>query len=81
MLQRKLFWIYGAVTVLLIMNYATGLIPISFSSGTSAIRDIYVLCYNVRCSDVDYQKNQIGIANEILSESPDVVFFASLTDQ
>ena len=74
MLQRKLFWISGIVLILFILNYVTESIPISFSSGASAISDISVLCYNVRSSGDDYQKDQIGIANDIIAESPDVAF-------
>lgn len=74
MLRKKLFWICGTVLFLFILNFATESIPISFSSSASAISDISVLCYNVRCSGDDYQENQIGMANKIISELPDVVF-------
>lgn len=55
------------------LNYATELIPIRFSTNISADSDFSVLCYNVRCSGADYQKNQISIAKKIIEEFPDVV--------
>ena len=62
------------MAVLFFMNYATESIPVHFSSSITAHSDFSVLCYNVKCSGVDYLENQIEIANMIIKESPDVVY-------
>ena len=69
-----MLWICGFFAVLLVLNYVTESIPIRFVSDAPSHSDFSVMCYNVKCSDEDYQENQSDIANEIIAESPDVVF-------
>lgn len=74
MWRRWMLGICGIVAILLFLNYVTESIPIHFALDTLSHSDFSVICYNVKCSDEDYQENQRCIANEIIAESPDVVF-------
>lgn len=68
-----MFCLCGLLAFFLILNYLTETIPVCFSSGQPSNGDFSVMCYNVRCSDDNYDKTQIGIAKEIIAESPDIV--------
>ena len=74
MLRRPFLWIFGVAVILLFLNYVPETIPFRISPSISSKSDFSVLCYNVKCSDQNYKENQIGIANEIMTESPDIVF-------
>lgn len=67
-------WLCAILAILLFLNYETETVPFHYSKKPSNHSDFSVLCYNVKCSDKDYQRNQIDIAKEIISEAPDVVF-------
>ena len=77
--KRRLLAIF---TLLLFVatNYFTQTIPINFNScAEENKKDLKVLCYNVRCLDSLYPKNEIKIAQQILAETPDVVFLCEFT--
>ena len=74
MSKRNWLLVSGTCFSLFFINWLLESIPIRFASDTPSHNDFSVLCYNVKCSDEGYQENQIGIANEIIAESPDVVF-------
>ena len=65
------------IVVALSVNYVTETIPFHMYKGAME-SNFSVLCYNVRCSDENYEKNQIGIADEIIAASPDVVFLCEM---
>lgn len=63
------------VAFLQFINNLTETIPLGFGVSTKKNEvDLAVLCYNVKCSGVEYANNQEAIANQILQESPDIVF-------
>lgn len=60
---------------LLIVNNLAEIIPLHFDKTKSKnVNIITLMCYNVKCSGECYDENQTNIANEIFSESPDIVF-------
>jgi len=62
------------IAFLLFLNYFTESVPIRFLTTSSPKIGFSVLCYNVKCSDSNYNENQINIADEIIGKSPDLVF-------
>lgn len=67
-------WILLCVIALvLLLNYLTETFPINWRNDSTSC-DLKVLCYNVRSLDSLYGQNQLGIAETILKESPDLVF-------
>ena len=75
-------WISTVLTLLLftVTNCITQTIPLNltFYAGENK-KDLKVLCYNVCCLDSLYPNNEIKIAQQILAETPDVVFLCEFT--
>lgn len=75
-------WIVFSVTIgcLILINYIVEFVPYHFFRTTSEDNDfITVLCYNVKCKRKGYDRYQMKIADIVLRESPDVVFFCEFT--
>lgn len=68
-------WLFFVLLFCVLINYLTDLFAFNISADSAySHSDLSVMCYNVKCSDSLYKKNQVGIAKQILKESPDVVF-------
>lgn len=76
MLKIKDIWfplfVIGLVSLL---NYMTETFPVNFGKN-SDYGDLKVLCYNVHSLNPSFDQNQLGIADRILKESPDIVFLS-----
>lgn len=71
----KCKWIFFLIIVGGIANYITESIPFNIALHSNYFASTFsVLSYNVKCSSDNYYKNQIEIANEIIAESPDLIF-------
>ena len=74
-LKKYLKWSCLAFLFCLVFNYLTELFAFNLcTKGKDCQSDFSIMCYNVKCSDGLYKKNQIEIAKLIIKESPDVVF-------
>lgn len=74
MFKVKKKWILLCVIAfVLLLNYQTETFPVNWRNN-SVSSDLKVLCYNVRSLDSLYSQNQLGIAEIILKENPDIVF-------
>ena len=72
---KKNKWIILVIAFGAIVNCCGEFLSANFSFFNDAGKSTFkVLCYNVKCSDDDYFKTQINIADEIIKESPDLVF-------
>ena len=62
-----------AIAFALSLNYMTETFPLNVGNNSvpSALK---VLCYNVHSFDSLYARNQLGIADNILKESPDIAY-------
>lgn len=75
-------WISTVLTLLLftVTNCITQTIPLNltFYAGENK-KDLKVLSYNVCCLDSLYPNNEIKIAQQILADTPDVIFLCEFT--
>ena len=68
-------WIFLIIALGAIANCCGEFWCVNLSSNKKVEKYTFsILCYNVKCSDDNYFENQIKIANEIIKESPDVLF-------
>lgn len=74
MFMRKWKWFVLILILLYFGNCITETIPLNLDLTPKNDSKLTVLCYNVHGSDPNYKENQVGIADLILEESPDVAF-------
>ena len=74
-LKKTFKWLCVLLPICIVLNYLTELFAFNLHAKDKDCQsDFSIMCYNVKCSDSHYKDNQVGIAEIILRESPDVVF-------
>ena len=70
---KKKWFLFCIIACVLLLNYMTETFPLNLGR-TSVPSDFKVLCYNIHSLDTAFSQKQLGVANNILKENPDVVF-------
>lgn len=74
-ISKRIYIVLACLTVLIALNIYTQTFPLNaFDHCTANANDIKVLTWNVKCHDENYARNQKLIAENILSENPDIIF-------
>lgn len=70
----KIWLPFFVVVFVSLLNYMIGAFPVNLGNNNSDSGDLKVLCYNVHSLDSSFRQNQLGIADIIIKENPDIVF-------
>lgn len=74
-ISKRIYIVLACLTILIALNICTNTFPLNvFNDSTISANSMKVLTWNVKCHDENYAHNQKFIAENILSENPDIVF-------
>ena len=70
---RKEWILFCVMAFVLLVNYMTETFSVNWRNNSDS-SELKVLCYNVHSLDSSFGHNQLGIADRIIKENPDIVF-------